>query len=49
MITIREVATVVAIMQVMVSLRERSARDIEKTRKLFWSEPAEAFSDVPRD
>ena len=49
MITICEIATVVAIAQVMVSFGERSARDIEKTRKLSRSESAEAFGDVPRN
>ena len=49
MITICKIATVVAITQVMVSFGERSARDIQKTRKLFRPEPAEALSDIPRD
>jgi len=49
MIRICKIATVVAITKVMVSFGERSACDIEKTRKLFGPEPAEAFSDVPRN
>ena len=48
MIEVCEIATVVAVTQVIVRLGERAARDIENTRKLCGPEPAEPFSDVSR-